>query len=142
VSGPAVEENPQALTISLRLPLKLPPPAAACCENRGGSSGSRNPADGGINAARTAKFSRNRVMLPFVRLFLVGLVPGLGGCAAVPLAEVAASHMATAAPACAGGAACQTGAVADPVKSATDAWHRLTGPAADTQKVASDSPAK
>lgn len=90
-------------------------------------------------------------MLPSSRLpvILSGLALALSGCAAVPLAEMAASRMAPVAsdqPICAGSPGCMTkvagNGLPDLSKSLSDAFHAMTGPSSAAHPVAADGTAK
>jgi hypothetical protein len=70
------------------------------------------------------------------------LAVALGGCVAVPLAQIAVSQMSSAnppCPGCSGGA--PTGALGDISKGVSDSFHKLTGAAPDSA-MAGNIPAK
>jgi hypothetical protein len=57
------------------------------------------------------------------------LAVALGGCVAVPLAQIAVSQMSSANSSCPG---CSTGALGDISKGVSDSFHKLTGAAPDS----------
>ena len=74
------------------------------------------------------------------------LVLALGGCVAVPLAQMAVSQLASSQAACVAGAGCQTGTTAGSFaglsKGFTDSYHNLTSLVSDNQTAAPPAPAK
>nr|WP_294504684.1 hypothetical protein [uncultured Rhodopila sp.] len=91
------------------------------------------------------------LIIPSPRLPVItfGLALALSGCAAVPLAEMAASRMAPPAndtPACADGPDCATkvagNGLPDLSKSLGDTFHALTVPASAPHQVAADGATK
>jgi len=82
-------------------------------------------------------------LLPRLSLLACALA-GLGGCVAVPLAQMAVSQMASNKSVCAGCASSSSGAgsFGDISKGVGDSFRKLTGATPDGQKVAGDMPTK
>jgi hypothetical protein len=122
--------------------VKLHPPAASSAKSVAVHPVPPVRAHGGINASRMAEPFRNQSMpikrfSPRLLVLVCGLGLSLGGCVAIPLAQMAISRAPSADPACTG---CATNAAAGPMgdisKGVSDSFHKWTGgaPAEATPK--------